>query len=112
MATPKIGERLYSYGKHRTDFYGLAVRLKTRTDWYMGAMWAEEAMGPRTYGILPPEYRDSVNNADYIVYSWQTPIAWHDKDTGEWTQPDVKYSKTTTVQQGKIAVALSVMDKV
>lgn len=107
-------ERLYSYGKNRTDFYGLAERLKNFTEWRMGSMHSE---GPRmpgywTEGILPQEYRASCAQADYVVYSYNTPIAWHRRGDygGDWVMPDVKYSRTTTVHQGKIAVALSVME--
>lgn len=31
---------------------------------------------------------------DYVVYSYSTPIAWHDKETG-WVDPGHSYSKTT-----------------
>lgn len=70
----------------------------------------------RTYllrtGILPHEhaitlrvlYTDS--RLAYVVYSYDTPIAWRDTD-GNWTVPDVKYSTTTSKHQGRIGMAVS-----
>lgn len=63
-------------------------------------------------GFLSPEYHHSASAADYVVYSYNTPIAWHlSHDDGEdrWIVPDVKYSMTTTRHQGKISTAISVM---
>lgn len=46
---------------------------------------------------------------DYVVYSYNTPIAWHVKsDTvNEWIYPDVKYSPTTGRHQSKIRAVLA-----
>jgi hypothetical protein len=59
-------------------------------------------------GQLPAEHRDAVRAAtvDYVVYSYATPIAWHDTVTG-WTMPKERYSVTTSKQQGRIAPALA-----
>lgn len=43
---------------------------------------------------------------DYVVYSWATPIAWHDSERG-WITPDERYSVSTTKQQGRIFTAIS-----
>lgn len=102
-----MSKRLYSYGKQRTDFYALARELSDRSEWHMGEMHGTRDVQWR-WGRLPIEYRDSVKTADYVVYSFSTPIAWHTPD-GEWHVPDVKYSQTTTKHQGKISVALSVL---
>ena len=54
-------------------------------------------------GSLPYEYTKALgqafadHNEVYVVYSYQTPIAWH--AGGVWTVPEVKYSVTTTKQQ-------------
>ncbi len=68
--------------------------------------------GPRgiySTGHLPSEYRAAVTaeTVDYVVYSYSTPIAWHDSVSG-WSVPDVSYSVTTSRHQGKIRAALSV----
>lgn len=65
---------------------------------------------PRTYGHLPVKYRYSAAKADYVVYSYDTPIAWHTADEG-WVQPFVYYTPTTTKHQGKIRTALSVLEE-
>jgi hypothetical protein len=59
-------------------------------------------------GRLPRQYHDSVRAADYVVWSYATPIAWHGPDG--WVMPDETYSVTTSKQQGRIATALSVID--
>lgn len=73
-------------------------------------------------GILPHEYHDSVKQADYVVYSYNTPIAWHVPNRNEgwelgngepapaepgWVTPDEKYSVTTSKHQGRIFAAIS-----
>jgi hypothetical protein len=75
-------------------------------------------------GQLPGEYHESVKHADYVVYSYSTPIAWHlpagvpstayppgvwytMRPDGEWITPQVKYSVTTSKHQGRIFTAIS-----
>lgn len=44
---------------------------------------------------------------DYVVYSYQTPIAWHDKELG-WINPGHSYSRTTAGKHyGPTATAIS-----
>jgi hypothetical protein len=52
-------------------------------------------------GILPTEYQSQAYAAryGYFVYSYDTPIAWYVNGEG-WTEPDTKYSVTTTKHQG------------
>lgn len=62
------------------------------------------------YGRLDDKYRASVQQADYIVWSYGTPIAWHINDEcnqGWWVMPDDTYSNTTNRHQGIVRVALS-----
>ena len=42
------------------------------------------------------------STALYIVYSYETPIAWC--QFGIWTMPVVKYSQTTSCAQGRVRV--------
>lgn len=53
-------------------------------------------------------WRADHHKIDYVVYSYNTPIAWHvtGRDYSEWIYPDVRYSSTTTAQQTKIRTAL------
>ena len=48
-------------------------------------------------GVLPPECHPAVQTAGYVVYSYETPIAWHDGNG--WVMPAVKYSMTTATHQ-------------
>lgn len=62
-------------------------------------------------GQLPDEYKASLAQADYVVFSYRTPIAWHLRGdyVGEslaWVIPDVKYSNTTSAQQSKIRACI------
>lgn len=47
---------------------------------------------------------------DYVIYSYNTPIAWHVSAEGvdEWIYPDTSYSRTTSQHQAKIRRALAV----
>ena len=48
----------------------------------------------RTYGQLPYTYINDVQAADYVVYSYATPIGWHTPEkhnpSGRWTVPSLK----------------------
>lgn len=58
-------------------------------------------------GQLPREFYSRAMFADYIVWSYSTPIAyWQD---GEWVVPEVRYSVTTTRQQATVRAAVSVL---
>lgn len=96
----------------------MAVRLTTRSGWWLfrdamgrgdgfvtsGALRGEpgECVG---VGRLPRAYWDSVAGADYVAFSYDTPIAWRDSE-GAWVAPDVSYSATTSRHQRIISVAV------
>lgn len=104
-----VGEKLTGYGKHRTDFRKLSEYLARQADWHMGSMWATSNIKAYSrYGKLSGAYYESVTHADYIVWSYETPIAW--LTYGIWYMPEKRYSPTTTQHQGKIRTALSVME--
>lgn len=58
---------------------------------------------PQT-GQLPTKYHDELKGADYVVYSYATPIAWH--AYGAWVVPATKYSMTTSHHQSRVNGAL------
>lgn len=72
-------------------------------------------------GQLPDEWRakwrQDKGEIDYVIYSYETPIAWRVSDTWygnhgqthshRWVMPNVKYSLTTSKHQGKVRTALS-----
>lgn len=59
----------------------------------------------RSTGRLAPEHHESFQKADYAVYSYATPIAWHVPSEG-WVMPMDKYSLTTTQHQSHIRVLI------
>jgi len=77
---------------------------------------AGQSLPDNATGELPDDIRPLTTDADYIVYSYETPIAWHvqtlqNRDEtghphGKWMLPDVRYSATTSRHQQAIALAL------
>lgn len=59
------------------------------------------------FGQLDPKYWNEVQASTYIVWSYETPIAWYNALEGTWTMPDRKYSVTTSNHQGRIRTALT-----
>lgn len=58
-----------------------------------GGFWKTGA-----YGLLPEQYHEAVSRAQYVVWSFATPIGWVNDD-GTATVPDVGYSDTTGQHQ-------------
>jgi hypothetical protein len=58
---------------------------------------------PGWLGLLPPEHSEGIENAEYVVMSYDTPIAW--VIDGEKFLPDVGYSPTTGQHQYLVADA-------
>jgi hypothetical protein len=58
-------------------------------------------------GQLPIEFEQQLklDKPDFIVYSYNTPIAWH-SDKG-WFIPEVKYSVTTSKHQNYVRRAVA-----
>jgi hypothetical protein len=89
------------------DYYEVLHKLEPfKTS---GALFAEgkhrDTIGSWSVGRLHYAYHATLRKADYVVYSYDTPIAWHVPDVG-WAMPDESYSKTTTRHQNKIRTAL------
>lgn len=103
------------------------MRLTTRDGWWRFAEAMAADVPFRTSGALyssrggghvggrsqlPAEFREAVRHAAYVVYSYETPIAWRDGD-GDWTVPDVQYrapgggpSRTTSRHQNTVRMAV------
>ena len=67
--------------------------------------------GFRAWADLLPEYyhrliRYRPEDIDYVVFSYNTPIAWHLRSTDAWLVPTVKYSATTSTHQSVVRQAL------
>lgn len=58
-------------------------------------------------GRLPEEYHSAVGGAEYVVFSYGTPVAWRG-GCGVWVVPDVSYSVTTSRHQGLVRVVVGV----
>ena len=67
---------------------------------------------PSTLGDLPYEWRNAFPRRGvlYTILSYDTPIAWLTEDG--WTVPPVRYSNTTTQQQGVVRAWILVGEKV
>lgn len=69
--------------------------------------YAPTDFAPNFYGSqLPREHRDALFAAlkagpVYVVFSYETPIAWFSKHDITWHKPDVKYSMTTSHHQSR-----------
>lgn len=59
-------------------------------------------------GDLPRIYWRSVRMANYIVWSYETPIAW--RVGGTWFTPDVDYSPTTRYHQNQANTAICALE--
>ena len=61
-------------------------------------------------GRLPADWHRTLTARQhlvtYVVWSYATPIAWHDKEAG-WIVPDEHYSVTTSRHQGIVRAALT-----
>ncbi len=83
-----------------------AIQAISRREAFVGhgAMSARGHSGPGDhllFGRLPQsvgEQLKGVNDVDYVVQSYATPIGFHSKEHG-WIIPDVKYSPTTSKHQ-------------
>lgn len=108
-----------SHGRNYTNFITLAEWLEAReefsnkTQTFKGYVPANRHLGDHMFmGDLYGDYawflREGLRHStvDYIVYSYDTPIAWHDTVWG-WVFPGIKYSLTTTRHQGAVEAALS-----
>lgn len=77
--------------------------------------WGQAVAGrvPPCYGSLPLSDVATLlktPGVQYIVYSYNTPIAWVDRN-GTWIVPYTKYSVTTSKHQGLVNYAISLSAK-
>lgn len=91
-----------------SDAAAIGVKLAAREPFLTGAQLSgwPGSVGAASVGQLPKEWHDTVQaNADYVVVSYHTPIAWHERGIG-WVRPLVTYSQTTTRHQKTIDEAI------
>lgn len=70
---------------------------ETNHNWYSG--WLS--------GSALDAWHADRHDADYVVYSYSTPIAWHRPDTG-WTYVDRSFSLSTRKAQSAVVDALGI----
>lgn len=95
MPTPKVSTR---------NSAALARLIQSRESFRTHGALSGHSGPLKSTGQLPTEYYDSAKQADYVVYSYSTPIAWHRTD--QWVVPDTRYSVTTSQHQGRVGYAL------
>lgn len=78
-------------------------RLRGTTD--PCSLWAVTEV-PAFLGALPPEESEELHQAEYVVMSYNTPIAW--VIDGQAVVPDIGYTPTTGQHQYLTAHALGV----
>jgi hypothetical protein len=85
--------------------------LEARANFRMASTTGEATRYFGKTGDLPGPWRAlfHATNYNYVVASYNTPIAWHDADAGEWVVPEVRYSATTTRHQRVLSTALWAM---
>lgn len=82
--------------------------IRNRDHWanHSGSMSAHP--GPAaSFGSLSGDWCVSASTAEYVIYSYQVPIAWITPE-GEVVMPDYTYSATTSRHQMICARALKV----
>jgi hypothetical protein len=80
-----------------------AIRSRQRFD--AGNLYAFEGKAYKR-GRLSRIFWHLIDDADYVVYSYQTPIAWHSASLG-WIVPAYSFSATTSGHQSTVRNALS-----
>ena len=103
------GEEVRNLIVERHDFH--AGGKAYRDTWNFRGMDADLFTPFMNMGYLPASYAEALSQAKrdgdltFIVFSYGTPIAWHDNRNG-WTVPAHKYSISTTAHQSTVRRAL------
>ena len=92
------------------DHAAISIKIRNRDEFKThGALAGRapygQAFGPWDDGRLPRGHQASFLTADYAVYSYATPIAWHVPEFG-WVMPETRYSPTTGRHQSAVRSAL------
>ena len=92
------------------EWWGLGKVLGARETWRTHGALRGGPHAPFQTGRLPADWCRTLQArshlVDYTIYSYQTPIAWHDKESG-WIIPAEHYSVTTTRHQNLVRTAVS-----
>jgi hypothetical protein len=108
--------------------YGAAQERRSSASERRGSMsgrpapfpdWGRDWNGP-VAGDLPKPWQEWLVGADYVVWSYETPIAWHlpaaqtdaDRVPETWCVPDIRYSQTTEQHQLTVLGAVNRLPEV
>jgi hypothetical protein len=96
----KINQRQARTAIHNREPFETHNDTLTGRRWVTGTgalpRWAAEVLyAQRDEAVASPEEGEKF----YVVYSYQTPIAWWTPKYG-WVRPAIKYSVTTSKHQG------------
>lgn len=83
----------------------IANRIAFKANNLAGYLWPLCSDFTPALGMLPSDYLDDLRGAEYVVYSYGTPIAWYKQ--GDWTIPALKYSVTTSKHQNYVRRAVA-----
>lgn len=80
---------------------------------FRGEKW-HHTYAPYAGRMDPQEYNelkvDAAGVITYVVWSYQTPVAWRRLD-GSWHVTDANYSQTTKCHLGKLRTAIAEIEK-
>ena len=83
----------------------IANRIAFKGNNLFGYLWPLCRDFTPAIGMLPADYLNDLQGAEYVVYSYGTPIAWF--KNGDWTVPAIKYSSTTSKHQNYVRRAVA-----
>lgn len=110
---------MHKVGKHGkyAGFQRIRDAIKERepfrnsTGTFRGVYYLAGMPGQRVHpGRLPSGYIGTLMTprlVDYVIYSYNTPIAWRWLDDGSWVTPATPYSTTTSHHQGQAFAAIA-----
>lgn len=88
--------------------------FRTSTDSFRGTHWNADSAKLPNRGQMPEHAYNTLERLhrtrgiNYVVWSYQTPIAYRTTD-GCWHIPNVRYSNTTSRQQGLVMTVAGVL---
>ena len=78
------------------------IAFETKSHNLKGRIYSDGFRATCDTGALPSRYHESVIDASYVVFSYETPIAWF--KSCEWFIPPVHYSVTTSKHQSVLRI--------
>lgn len=106
-------KRVSTYGNGRAALQAALSKREsfTTSGALRGEVWERDMiewweLGQLSAPDMQQFFMDHMTGISYVVWSYDTPIAWVRKDTGEAVIPSTRYSRTTSKHQGIVATYL------